>query len=301
MFMPLRAGTSGSKYISQSDISKASDNTFELQANLNWLRSFGEHELNAVAIYRMREYRNKVLPNRNQGISGRVTYDYGHKYLAEFNFGYNGTERLAKGYRFGFFPAGSIGWVISNENFWAPISPVVSYFKIRGSYGLVGSDELLPVTNPLYFFYYNQITGNDLSYLKFQTGAGASLGVSESFGGPQMSYYALPTLGWEKVKKFDVGVDLRFFDDLNVTLDYFCDKRYDILMVRESWPSSLGYGAATPYGPVGRVTNKGIEGSVTYSKAITSDLSVSFNGNFTYNKNTLVEGDELQYNHSLPC
>ena len=93
-----------------------------LQANLNWLRSFGEHELNAVAIYRMREYRNKVLPNRNQGISGRVTYDYGHKYLAEFNFGYNGTERLAKGYRFGFFPAGSIGWVISNENFWAPIS-----------------------------------------------------------------------------------------------------------------------------------------------------------------------------------
>ena len=176
----------------------------------------------------------------------------------------------------------------------------VSYFKIRGSYGLVGSDELLPVTNPLYFFYYNQITGNDLNLSEIpDRSLGASLGVSESFGGPQMSYYALPTLGWEKVKKFDVGVDLRFFDDLNVTLDYFCDKRYDILMVRESWSSSLGYGAATPYGPVGRVTNKGIEGSVTYSKAITSDLSVSFNGNFTYNKNTLVEGDETSIQISM--
>lgn len=297
MFMPLRAGTSGSKYISQSDISKASDNTFELQANLNWLRSFGEHELNAVAIYRMREYRNKVLPNRNQGISGRVTYDYGHKYLAEFNFGYNGTERLAKGYRFGFFPAGSIGWVISNENFWAPISPVVSYFKVRGSYGLVGSDDMTPVGSNLYFFYYDQIYQNNLSALGFQTGAGASLGVSESFGGPQMIYYGLTNLGWEKVKKFDVGVDIRLFEDLNITLDYFCDKRYDILMARQSWPSSLGYGAATPYGPVGRITNKGVEGSVTYSKALTSDLSVSFNGNFTYNKNVLVEGDELQYKY----
>ena len=297
MFTPLRAGTSGSKYISQSGISKSSDNTFELQANFNWLRSFGENELNAVVLYRMREYRNDVLPNRNQGFSGRVTYDYGHKYLAEFNFGYNGTERLAKGYRFGFFPAGSLGWVISNENFWAPISPVVSYFKVRGSYGLVGSDDMTPYGSNLYFFYYDQIKDNNLSYLNFKTGAGASLGVSESLGGPQLVYYGLTDLGWEKVKKFDIGVDLRFFEDLNVTLDYFCDKRYDILMARESWPSSLGYGAATPYGPVGRITNKGFEGSVTYTKSFTPDLSVSFNGNFTYNKNTLVEGDELQYKY----
>ena len=295
---PLKQATPiGSNYISQSNIGRNSDNTFELQANVNWNRRFGEHELSAIAIYRMREYRHDVLPNRNQGISGRVTYDYGHKYLAEFNFGYNGTERLAKGYRFGFFPAGSLGWVISGEDFWEPLRDVVSFLKIRGSYGLVGSDDMTPYGSKLYFFYYDQITNNNLSQLPWRPGAGGSLGKGQSFGGPEMSYIGLPTLGWEKVKKMDIGVDLRLFDDVNITLDYFKDKRYDILMQRQSWPNSLGYGNAIPYGPVGRVTNTGFEGSITYTKALTPDLSVSFNGNFTYNKNKLVDGDELQYRY----
>lgn len=297
IFPVAQATPLGSKYISQSGISKGSDNTFELQANLNWTRDFNDHEISAVLLYRMREYRNSVLPNRNQGFSGRVTYDYGHKYLAEFNFGYNGTERLAKGYRFGFFPAGSIGWVASGENFWEPISNVVSYFKIRGSYGLVGSDELTPPGSSYYFFYYDQITNNDIGYLSWAPGAGGSLGSAGGAGGPEMSYYALPTLGWEKVKKLDIGIDLRLFDDINITLDYFYDRRYDILMQRQSWPGSLGYGVAVPYGPVGRVDNRGFEGSITYTKALTSDLSVSFNGNFTYNRNKLVDGDELNYKY----
>lgn len=287
----------GSNYISQSGIGRDSNNTFEFQANINWTRSFDKHELSAVALYRMREYRYDVLPNRNQGISGRVTYDYNHKYLAEFNFGYNGTERLAKGHRYGFFPAGSIGWVVSGENFWEPIKPVISFFKIRGSYGLVGSDALTPPGSSLYFFYYDQISDNDLSKLKWVPGAGSSLGKGTKLGGPEVSYIGLPSLGWEKVKKLDIGVDLHLFNDINVTLDYFKDRRYDILMQRKSWPNSLGYGTATPYGPVGRVTNSGFEGSITYMKAISSDLSVSFNGNFTYNKNKLVEGDEMQYRY----
>jgi len=289
-----QAGDAGSNYIRESDIGRVTNNTFELQANLNWTRTFGEHEITAVAIYRMREYREKILPNRNQGISGRVTYDYGHKYLAEFNFGYNGTERLAKGHRFGFFPAASLGWVISNEKFFEPLRPVVTFMKIRGSYGLVGSDEL---DNSYYFYYYDQITNGNLGQLTWRPGAGNSLGFGTQLGGPELSFIGLPDLGWEKVKKLDIGVDLRLFNDLNITIDYFKDKRYDILMRRESWPNSLGYGNAVPYGPVGRVTNTGIEGSITYTKAINPDLSVSFNGNFTYNKNKLVEGDEKQWKY----
>ncbi len=292
-----KATPEGSNYINQSGISRASNSTFELQANINWDRRFGEHEINAVALYRMREYRNDVLPNRNQGFSGRVTYDYGHRYLLEFNFGYNGTERLAKGHRYGFFPAGSIGWVVSGEKFWEPIKPIVSFFKIRGSYGLVGSDNLTPPGTSLYFFYYDQISDNDLNKLPWRPGAGGSLGKGTKLGGPELSYIGLPDLGWEKVKKLDIGVDLRLFNDLNITLDYFYDRRYDILMRRQSWPNSLGYGAAVPYGPVGRVDNRGIEGSITYTKALTQDLSISFNGNFTYNRNKLVDGDELQYKY----
>lgn len=291
------AGGEGSKYISQSGINRYADNTFELQGNLNWNRNFNGHEVSALVLYRMREFRGNVLPNRNQGFSGRATYDYMHRYLAEFNFGYNGTERLAKGYRFGFFPAASLGWVVSNEDFWEPLSTTVSHLKLRGSYGLVGSDDLTPPGSPYYFFYYDQITDNNLSLLSWSTGAGGTLGWSGSGGGPQMSYYALPTLGWEKVKKLDIGVDLRLFNDLNITFDYFHDRRYDILLRRSSWPASLGYAHAIPYGPVGKVDNKGVEGSITYTKAITPDLSVSFNGNFTYNRNKLVYSDELNYKY----
>ena len=77
-----------------------------------------------MLLYKQREYRSDVLPNRNQGLSGRLTYDYGQRYLFEFNFGYNGTERLAKEDRFGFFPAVSLGWVISNEAFFEPMKNV---------------------------------------------------------------------------------------------------------------------------------------------------------------------------------
>ena len=77
-----------------------------------------------------------------QGFSGRFTYDYKHKYLAEFNFGYNGTERLAKGERFEFFPAMSVGWVPSGEDFWEPLQNSINYFKLRASYGVVGNDEM---------------------------------------------------------------------------------------------------------------------------------------------------------------
>lgn len=130
----------GDQFLSQSGISRNSDQTFYFDARLDWKRSFGDHNLTAMAMYMMREYRSDVLPNRNQGYSGRVTYDYASKYLVEFNFGYNGSERLAAGHRFEFFPAVSAGWVASSEKFWEPISKYINHFKIRGSYGLVGSD-----------------------------------------------------------------------------------------------------------------------------------------------------------------
>lgn len=82
-------------------------------------------------MYMMREYRSDVLPNRNQGYSGRLTYDYSSRYLFEFNFGYNGSERLASGERFEFFPAASVGWVVSSEKFWEPMSKYVDHLKLR--------------------------------------------------------------------------------------------------------------------------------------------------------------------------
>ena len=121
----------GADYIAQSDIARSSDQTFEFQGNISYNRQFGLHNVGGMLMYRQREYRSDVLPNRNQGVSGRFTYDYGQRYLAEINFGYNGTERLAKKKRFGFFPAMSLGWVISNEKFFEPLKNAVNNLKVR--------------------------------------------------------------------------------------------------------------------------------------------------------------------------
>ena len=145
----LRLLQTGDEYLSESDVTRSSDQTFYFDARLDWKRSFNLHNVSAMMMYMMREYRNGVRPNRNQGYSGRFTYDYANKYLVEFNFGYNGSERLASGQRFEFFPAASVGWVMSAEKFWEPISKYVNHFKIRTSYGLVGSDEFNSGAPPL--------------------------------------------------------------------------------------------------------------------------------------------------------
>jgi TonB-linked SusC/RagA family outer membrane protein len=282
--------TDGTDYISQSDITKSSDQTFELQANLNYNRQFGEHNVGAMLLYKQREYRSSVLPNRNQGLSGRATYDYGGRYLAEFNFGYNGTERLAKEDRFGLFPAASIGWVVSNEQFFAPLSSWVDNFKLRASYGLVGSDDLAQPDGS-YYLYIDKITGNNLSYLTWTSGQDMNL----TLGGPELAYYAQPGLSWEKVKKLNVGLDLTVFRNWSFTFDYFKDKRFDIFMKREAWPQSLGYDTAKPWSNVGKMENRGFEFSANYAGSIGKDWAFSLQGNFTYNENKVTYKDEPIY------
>ena len=282
--------TDGTEFISQSDIAKSSDQTFELQFNLNYSRQFGWHNVGAMLLYKQREYRNAVLPNRNQGLSGRLTYDYDQRYLAEFNFGYNGTERLAKKDRFGFFPAMSLGWVVSNEKFFEPLKKVINNLKVRGSYGLVGSDDLAEPAGS-YYLYIDKITDNDLNYIKWTSGQN----LDYQLGGPQMAYYAMQNLTWEKVKKLDIGVDLTLFRNWSVTFDYFYDKRYDIFMNREAWPQSLAYHIAKPWSNIGKMDNRGIEFSINYAENFSKDLSLSLQANFTYNENKLVYKDEPEY------
>ena len=280
----------GSDYISESDVTRGTDQTFEFQGNISYNRQFGLHNVGGMLIYKQREYRSNVLPNRNQGFSGRFTYDYGQRYLAEVNFGYNGTERLAKKKRFGFFPAVSLGWVISNEKFFEPLKNVVNTLKLRTSYGLVGSDDLASAGGS-YYLYIDKLTNGSLDHLKWTFGED----LNYTKGGPEVAYYANTDAVWEKAKKFDIGVDMTLFNDWNVTVDYFYDRRYDIFMQRQSWPNSLGYASARPWGNVGKMDNKGVEFSLNYSKRFNKDLSGSFQANLTYNKNELVYKDEPDY------
>lgn len=283
-----RLGTSGTDYLKTSDISKASDQTFYLDARVNYDRQFNLHHVTGMLMYMQREYRSSVLPERNQGFSGRFTYDYGQRYLVELNFGYNGTERLAKKERFEFFPAVSLGWVISNEKFFEPMTKYIDNLKIRGSYGLVGSDETGLSAGAQHFMYIDQVSLNNIG---FTTG----VDMNYTLYGPLVTNYAVVNGGWERVKKLDIGIDLELFRQLTITADYFNEKRYNILLHREAWPESLGYYTAKPWSNKGKVDNWGIELSVNWRKEFTKDLYVDFRGNFTYTENKYVNLDEPVY------
>ena len=277
-----RLGTSGTDYLKTSDISKASDQTFYLDARVNYDRQFNLHHVTGMLMYMQREYRSSVLPERNQGFSGRFTYDYGQRYLVELNFGYNGTER------FEFFPAVSLGWVISNEKFFEPMTKYIDNLKIRGSYGLVGSDETGLSAGAQHFLYIDQVSLNNIG---FTTG----VDMNYTLYGPLVTNYAVVNGGWERVKKLDIGIDLELFRQLTITADYFNEKRYNILLHREAWPESLGYYTAKPWSNKGKVDNWGIELSVNWRKEFTKDLYVDFRGNFTYTENKYVNLDEPVY------
>ena len=281
-----RLGSSGTDYVNESDNGTSSDNTFYFDARLDYSRTFGDHSVSGMLMYMQREYRSGVRPNRLQGFSGRFTYDYQHKYLAEFNFGYNGTERLAKGDRFEFFPAMSLGWVASNKDFWEPLRKYVSHLKVRGSYGVVGSDGLSEDAG--HYLYVDNISLNSTGYHVGYDG-------EYTYWGPSFNTFAVEDACWERVNKFNIGVDIELFKQLNLTFDYFYDHHYKIFMKRGSWPVLTGYAGTTPWSNTGEVDNQGVEVSLNWNKQLTDDLHIDLRGNFTYNKNEYVYYDDPNY------
>ncbi len=249
----------GEDFINESSIYKTGDNLFYFDARVNYNRTFGPHSVTGMLMYMMRENRTNILPSRNQGFSGRATYDYDHRYLVEFNFGYNGTERLAKNDRFEFFPAASIGWVISNETFWEPLNRIVTHMKVRSSYGLVGSDETgVNAGAPYYMYKY-----------------GVALYGKDQFGRTFFKTGQTPSNAFE-------GSGPEITD-------------YPVLLQRASFPSIMGYQGVKPWVNMGKVDNRGFELSVNWIKRLTKDLSIDLRGNFTYAENKLVYKDEPDY------
>lgn len=281
-------GDPGNDYVTESWSNPGTDNTFYFDARLNYNRSFNKHTVGGLLMLMMRSYQPAMaLPQRNQGLSGRFTYDFDQRYWLEFNFGYNGTERLEKNSRFEFFPAVSLGWVPSSEKFWEPLKNVIDYFKVRGSYGLVGSDGF----GGNHFVYFDSVTINGGS--QYITGPSTSLQhVNQSHA---VSGYRIEGATWERVKKLNIGIDASLFNQVSITAEYFKDKRDRIMLQRASWPLILGYWSATPWGQVGEAENHGVELSLNWDKRINKDMDFSLRGNFTYNQNKYVNLDEPKY------
>lgn len=276
--------------------STTGDRRMYFQAYLDYNRSFGDHNVSAMALFNEDEYNTNnasagtsldilinSLPKRKIGFAARATYDYARRYMVEFNAGYNGSENFAKGNRFGFFPSVSMGWNLSEENFWTPIKNVVSNLKVRGSYGLVGNDQ---VTNTRFLY---------LAMINLAGGAGYETGWGtnyESHSGPSYIRFQNDNISWEVGHKLNIGADIQLFNALNLTIDGFKEIRSDIFQEKTSIPGYLGATGTTIFGNFAKVKNWGLDVSANYSKQINRDWRLQFQGTFTFARNEVLEYDE---------
>lgn len=267
------------------------------EASFDWKRDFDLHHLSALALYNQSKtyYPDSDypgIPRGYVGLVGRVTYDYDNKYLIEGNVGYNGSENFAPGNRYGFFPAVSGGWVLTQEEFLKD-NPVVNFLKIRASYGIVGNDRYHPYgTGFMDRFLYLPNSYFIGSGYQFGTGTSWSPGAYEkSFGNSGLS--------WEKSAKQNYGIDFSLFNQkLSGSIDYFYEKRTDILAKASTDP--IIHAMSLPVLNLGIVSNKGVELNLKWNHKINS-FRYWTNLNVSYAKNKIVYQDEVpsEYTYTL--
>lgn len=273
-------------------VTSSSNRAQELKIQLNYNRIFNEiHRVGAMAMYYQRDYVDQTagtavnsLPYKKQGLALRTTYAFKDRYFAEFNMGYNGSENFPKGKRFGVFPAGALGYLISNEPFWQINS--INVLKIRGSVGLVGSESL---PNNMRFGYLSYF-GSGLGGYHF----GMAPSYHEGIGEDQIG---VANLTWEKGFKKDIGIELKMFDSMiSLDLDYFHEKRSDILIQRQSVPDIMGVNKM-PFANMGVMINQGVDGTLEFNHSI-GDFRYKLYGNLTYTHNEIKEMDEAPKKYS---
>lgn len=234
------------------------------------------------------------LPNRNLGLSGRASYSYDNRYFAEFNFGYNGSEKFAPAHRFGFFPTIGAGWVVSNEKFWkGDISEVITRFKLRGSYGLVGNDNIGdPRTQR--FFYLSNVAPNG--------GASASFGTNNSVtkNGTVIYAYPNPDVTWETSGKANLAAEITLFEKLNIVAELYRQNTYNILVQRGYIPVTVGIETSALgnlRSNLGEALSDGFDLNVNYRQDFKSGLWASMLGNLTITRNKVVHVEEPEYRY----
>ncbi|MRG44205.1 SusC/RagA family TonB-linked outer membrane protein [Chitinophaga sp. SYP-B3965] len=254
------------------------------EAGINYSRTFGRHTFTGLVLYNQSKYYSPdltlLVPNAYQGLVGRVTYNYDNRYLAEVNMGYNGTENFDKGRRFGLFPAISLGWVASQEKFF-PANTVISYLKIRGSYGETGNDKI----GGQRFLYLPSSYGYSGNYYYGTVGQNY-----QSYGGSVENKIGNPLLTWERAKKSNLGLEINLFQDkLTFVGDIFLENRNNILANRGTIPTIVG--ADLPAYNLGRMKNAGFEGEIGYKGKVNA-FSYWVKANYTFARNKILFMDE---------
>jgi TonB-linked SusC/RagA family outer membrane protein len=273
----------GRDYLEQTAGNKELTSTMYFEGAVQYNREFAKkHAVSGLLVYTLRESLDgnvtndlqASLPFRNLGLAGRLTYGYDSRYFIEANFGYNGTERFAANERFGFFPSIGGGWILTNEAFMKPFENTLSKLKLKATYGLVGNDQIGDSSDR--FFYLSKVNPND-GNRSFRFGEEPYY----SRNGVSISRYANPYVTWEISRKMNLGLELNLWKSLEIQVDYFTEKRSNILQVRSYIPTTMGL-QATPSSNIGKASGKGVDMSVDYNKSFTKDIWMVLRGNFTY-------------------
>ena len=223
------------------------------------------------------------------GLSGRATYGYDDRYFGELNFGFNGSEKFAEDYRFGFFPSAGLGWILSNENFFSKRLPFISLFKLKYTYGLVGNDNIASRDDR--FFYLSDVNLNE-------GGRGYSWGYDygNNSNGYNINRYSNPNVTWEVAEKTNYGIELELFGELMIQLDYFTENRNKIYESRPVFPDTAGLTTVVSSN-TGKVKSNGFDIALDYNKSFSNDFFITGRGTLTYATNEVVVRNEPQYEY----
>ncbi len=287
---PLNESGGSSELKKSGDINaKNSSTTMDYQARILHTAAWDEHQTSFTGVFTARQTDNSTaddilesLPYRNISFASRATYGYKDRYFIEASLGINGSERFASGNRIGYFPAGGVAWVATQEDFLRSASKWLTYLKFRGSYGFTGNDGV--ISNPR--FVYLESIKSDYGFTM-----GPSI-TSSSKNIYNMLSYGNKETKWEVSEQVNLGVDFRLFGGLfDITTDIYQEIRHNIYTYRTSLPLSLGL-YQSPLDNIGKVKSRGLDLSAKVQHAFSSDFYFLLNGTFTYNKSTYLEVEE---------
>lgn len=285
--------------LAYQDVDPDKSRDWYMEAAFNYSRNFGDHHVTALALYNQsKEYYPKTysdIPKGLVGLVGRATYDWKNRYMLEFNIGYNGSENFAPDKRFGTFPAGSFGWVASEESFFKPLKSVISFLKFRYTIGKVGNDRygdndwrFLYLADPYEVNNGTLINRDGHAFIFGINNSTASLAALESSKNNQ-------DVTWETAVKSNFGVDANFFDDrLRTSFDYYHENRDGILLADGTAPIILGF--VPPLANLGKMRSWGWELTLKWYDQIGDDFRYNVGLNLMYNQNRVVERKEAPQN-----
>lgn len=209
-------------------------------------------------------------------IFGRLNYDFKNKYLASATIRRDGSSRFGANNRFGVFPAFSLGWIMTEEDFIKGATNWLDFMKVRFSWGKSGNDQ---IGNYNAFTTFSQT--RDLSYYPI---GGSNSGLSTGF---QSAVFGNPNAKWESTVTTNIGIDATFFRKIDLTLDVWKRNTNDMLY-RESMPMVVGQ-ATVPFVNIGDMENKGFDLQIDYNGASGGDFKYQIGLVLSHYRNTVVK------------